>query len=142
MLNDAMVPDDMQFSASVVSTTDGSMGAVFRYTDAGNHYRFVMNRKSRFHQLQKAVNGTWTVLAENRRDFNYSQWYRIRILSVGNRHRVYVDGELFADVTDAAHPSGRVGLYVWQSSNVVFDNALVQTPQAELPVLVGVTTRC
>ncbi|MEE2886126.1 MAG: alkaline phosphatase D family protein [Planctomycetota bacterium] len=140
MLNDATIPDDMQFSLSAVNTTDGTMGAVFRYTDAANHYRFVMNRKSRYRQLQKVVNGTWTVLKESRQDFNYLQWYRLRILSVGSRHRVYVDDELFADITDTSHASGKVGFYAWQSSNVVFDNALVQRPQSELPVLVGVST--
>jgi hypothetical protein len=140
MINDAIIPDDMQFLASMANGTNGSMGAVFRYTDANNHYRMVVNRKDRYRQLQKVVNGTWTVLAQNRQDFNYTQWYRVRILSVGNRHRVYIDGELFADVLDSSHASGKVGLYAWQSKNVLFDNALVQSPQTELPALVGIST--
>lgn len=140
MLNNTSIPNDMQYSVTIANGTEGSMGVVFRYKDANNHYRMVMNRKTRFRELQKVVNGNWTVLVGTRQDFNYTQWYRLRVLSVDSRHRVYIDDELFADVTDTSHASGKVGLYAWQSNNVLFDNALVQTPQAELPVMVGITT--
>jgi hypothetical protein len=139
-LPQSTIPDDVQFTVQMSSLDKGSMGVVFRYQDAGNHYRFVMNRAARFRQLQKAVGGQWSILWQDRADYNLVQWYRIRTLSVGDRHRIFVDGELLVDVVDAAHQSGRVGMYCWQNAGLLLDNALIQTPHDELPVLVGITS--
>ena len=136
-----LIPNDIQFSVSMVNFDEHAMGVVFRYKDAANHYRFSWNLDDRKRQLQKVANGVWSVLWQDRTDYNMGQWYRIRVLAVGSRLRLFIDGEPIADVTDTSHPFGSVGMYVWQTAGILFENALVQTPLDELPVLVAVTTK-
>jgi pectate lyase len=50
--------------------------------------------------------------------------YRLRVESVGTRHRVYADGVKVLDVIDASHASGRVALLTYRSA-AEFDNVLV-----------------
>ena len=139
MIASATVPNDVQFTVDMLNYDDDGMGIVFRYKDAANHYRFSWNRLLRQRQLQKVVGGKWSILWSDNNDFNPRQWYRVRVEAVGDRLRLFVAGELLADVVDSSHKKGTVGIYSWSSAPVLFDRALIQKPHTLVPALVSVT---
>ena len=138
-VSDAAIPDDMGFSTTMVNFQEGAFGVVFRYKDAGNHYRFYLNELQRKRRLEKVVNGKWSVLWNEDNGFNPSQWYRIRVLTVGPRLRVFLDEEPVVDLVDTSHAKGTVGYYTWKSAGVLIDHALVQRPPKLVPTLAAVT---
>ncbi|MCA8955457.1 MAG: alkaline phosphatase D family protein [Planctomycetes bacterium] len=133
------VPDDVQLSAMMLSLSDGAFGVVFRYKDAGNHYRFTWHRRERYRALQKVVANAWTDLWRQPAEFNRLERYEIRIEAVADRLRLWVSGELLADVVDGSHTSGSLGIYTWKGRGTYVDSFTVQKPARELPTLAALT---
>lgn len=130
---------DFEYSVRIRSGDDDSIGAVFRYRDAGNTYRFAWDSERRFRRLTKAVGGKWTVLVEDDTPYTPGQWYDLRCVARGNRITVFVDEELFADLQDSSIPDGWVGVYCWANDDAAFDRVLIRQPPAERAVLTAIT---
>ena len=103
----------------------GAMGLVFRYRDDNNYYRFSMDHNRQYRRLVRVVNGIHTILAQD--DFTYELQfdYLITIEAMGDALRVYQDGAPIFDVTDAAQPSGAIGLYCYDNPSTWFNDVRV-----------------
>jgi hypothetical protein len=120
---------DQRFSFYVEAEDDDAVGCVFRYRNTGNYYRFSMDSQRSYRRLVKCQNNTFTLLWQDGFRFEPNTRYRVQVLAEGSRIRVWMGDtspELLADVTDTAHPSGRVGLYTWGNDSARFSTMLAE----------------
>ncbi len=110
---------------------DNWTGLATRYRDAGNHYGVRVNN-SGLVTLIRAAGGTVRTLASATFAITVNRPYRLRLESIGTRHRVYMNGVSVLNVDDTALPSGRVALFTHRAS-AEFDNLVAsRTPNAIL----------
>ncbi len=96
---------DYRLSARLLSDTDQGIGAVFRYQDADNYYRFSMDRSRGFRRLIKKVAGVVSTLWED-----------------------YLDGVELFNLDDPSLASGQIGLYCWANTGARFREVRVAAP--------------
>jgi len=113
----------LQFAAS------GWNGLATRYRDAGNYY-FVRVTGSDI-SLRSNVGGAITTISSVRAAILLNRPYRLRLESIGTRHRVYVNGLPVLDADDTALASGRAALLTQQSS-AEFDNVVASPTPATI----------
>jgi hypothetical protein len=117
--------------ATAFAGTDRWLGLATRYSDAANHY-YVTLRSSGSVSLKRMRGGTFTTLASAPVTVTPNRTYRLRIQSIGTRHRVFVDGIPLLDVDDATLASGRAALLTYRTA-AEFDNVVASpTPAATL----------
>lgn len=110
---------------------DNWTGLATRYRDAGNHYSVRVNN-SGLVTFTRATGGVVTPLASATFVITVNKPYRLRLESIGTRHRVYMNGVSVLDVDDTALASGRAALLTHRAS-AEFDNLVAsRTPNAIL----------
>lgn len=126
---------DHRLTVTVRSTDDDAIGVVFRYQDATHYYRFSMDRQRGYRRLTRVVGAVTSVLAED--DFVYSmgQDYELTVEAVGASLRIYQDGALIFDATDASYDHGRIGLYCWADQGARFADVRVDDFRKGAPVV-------
>lgn len=102
---------------------DRWVGVATRYRDPGNHY-YVTLRNSDTVELRRVRDGKITVLASRPLPVAANLSYRIRLESVGSRHRVFVNGVQRIAVTDPVFGRGRIALLTY-GATADFDNVIV-----------------
>lgn len=117
---------DYRLSLTMKSTDDDAIGAMFRFKDDRNYYRFVWDKQSGFRRLEKRVNGAFTTLAADTVAYTVGQNYYVTILAQGTKLQVSIDGQLVFSVTDSAMSGGTVALYSHLNSGAIFDNFMVE----------------
>jgi len=113
----------------LTANSDGWQGLATRYRDAGNHY-FVSVTSSSV-SLQRAVGGVFTSVATVRAAIPLNRPYRLRLESIGTRHRVYLNGVPLLDADDTSLASGRAALLTHRSS-AEFDNVVASPTPATI----------
>jgi hypothetical protein len=98
-------------------------GLITRRTDAANYY-YVTLRASGSIELKRRLNGNFTTLSSSPVPVQVGRKYRLRLESMGDQHRVYVDDQLLTSASDAALPEGTVGIAT-NRAIVDFDNVIV-----------------
>jgi hypothetical protein len=101
------------YSVRARTTDNDEFGVVFRYQSPRNFYRFSMDAQRHTRQLVKRVDGVYTVIAQDTGGYTPGDWYTLRVVAVGSRLQVFVDGRTVFDVIDASLPRGRIGMYTW-----------------------------
>ena len=110
--------------------TDNWTGLATRYRDAGNHYH-VMVSSSGIVTLRRAVGGVFTTVASASFAVTLNRPYRLRLESIGTRHRVYMNGIPVLDADDTALASGRAALLTHRAS-AEFDNVVASPTPATI----------
>ena len=123
---DQIVEADMR--ATQFSGADRWFGLIARYRDDSN-YHYVTLRSSNQLDIKKLVNGSIQTLASVPFTLQTNVSYRVRLETIGTRVRVYVNGVLRAEATDAAPTSefSSVGLATYKTA-MDADNFLVTQP--------------
>jgi hypothetical protein len=122
---------DHRLSARLRSDAGGSVGLVFRWVDADNHYRLSADATRRFRRLVKVENGAVTILREDAGRYTPGEPFRLEVEAVGARLTAYLDGVRLFTATDAAHPAGRVGLYAADDPTARCEQLEVRLPSLE-----------
>ncbi|MGC9089831.1 MAG: LamG-like jellyroll fold domain-containing protein [Caldisericia bacterium] len=123
---------DYTFSFEVTPTDDDGVGAVFRYQDKNNYYRFIMVRdssnKGPFRRIDKIVNGEpFQVLSiDNKNSFEINKKYKISVKVYGSSIKVFMDGVEILRAEDSTYKSGKIGFMTY-ASDASFDNLCVST---------------
>ncbi|HEY6125828.1 MAG TPA: hypothetical protein VIV63_14350 [Steroidobacteraceae bacterium] len=104
-------------------------GLATRYRDAGNYY-FVSVTSSSV-SLRRVVGGVLTTVSTIRAAIPLNRPYRLRLESIGTRHRVYLNGAPLLDADDSALASGRAALLTHRSS-AEFDNVVASPTPATI----------
>ena len=111
------------------STPTGSIGVVFRQQD-GRYYRYALHAQPAVRRLTRVDGSTATVLDEEDFAYDANRDYQLTVEVVGEQIRVYQDGALVFDVTDAEHAAGGVGLYAWDNDGAAFRDVRVDSLRA------------
>ncbi|QSQ15717.1 carboxypeptidase regulatory-like domain-containing protein [Myxococcus landrumensis] len=135
---------DYRFSFQSRGTDDDAWGAVFRYQDEQNYYRFFWlqdtTQGGALRRLERMKDGVLTVLADNSAPYPLNQWLDVVVQAQGDVLSVSVQGQELFRVQDSTLPSGKVGLYCWQQQNQLFRSIRVDT-LAGAPLYVETFTR-
>lgn len=117
------------FETSLTQLDNDTIGVVFYYQDARNHYRFTLDGETNRRQLVKVVNGVETVLASVKEGAPYNMEIPLLVAVTGNTINVFMgDRNVFAGpVVDASAPltGGTVGVYSSGQRSSVFDDIIV-----------------
>jgi hypothetical protein len=112
--------------ATLKSANYNAIGLMFRYVDAGNYYRFSMNRNFGYFDVTKVQNGVATTIAKNGGLFVMNQSYQIEIQVVGGSIKVFSNGSLsLSGIDPSPIRAGKIGLYDWANGASYFDNVIV-----------------
>jgi hypothetical protein len=101
-------------------------GLIARYKDEGNFY-YVTLRNSNEISLRKLVDGQTQVLATAPLPVSLHQSYKLRLATVGNSVRVWVDGTQRLQATDSSHTAGRFGFATYKTA-AAYDDLLTYDP--------------
>jgi hypothetical protein len=102
---------------------DRWVGLATRYSNAQNYY-YVTLRNSGSVQVKRMRNGSFATLASAPLSVTANRTYRVRLESIGETHRVYVDGVRMLDVDDPGGlTQGNVALLAYQT-RADFDNVV------------------
>lgn len=125
-LGDQIVQADLRPTA--FSGSDRWVGLIARYRDSGN-YHYVTLRSSGSLQIRRLVDGSIQTLATVPFTVQPNVSYRVRFEAIGTRLRVYVNGTLRAEATDASltRAVSSVGVAMYKAALDV-DNFLVVQP--------------
>lgn len=118
---------DVSVEVRFETDDDDAVGVLARYTGREAYYRFSVDRQLGYARLVARDAGGFTLLAEDLDHPGYAAGAPTRLgLTVrGDRLVATVDGVPVLSATDARHASGEVGLYVWGTTNVRFDDLVV-----------------
>jgi len=110
---------------TAVSTggTDRWVGLMTRRTDAANYY-YVTLRASGTIALKRMSAGAFTTLASATLPWTLNRNYRLRLESVGDLQRVFVDGVQVLEANDAVLKHGHAGLLSYRAA-ADYDNVIV-----------------
>ena len=125
---------NMRITTILRSEDDRAIGAVFRYENEDNYYRFSMNREHSNRRLISKVGGNTRVLWEDNVAYNQGRSYSLRVEAYGNDLLGYLDEALLFSVKDAAIGAGRAGFYCWANPGAHFEGLSVESLESP-PVL-------
>ncbi len=97
--------------------SDRWFGLATRWRNASNYY-YVTVRSSGMVSLRRNVNGVFREIASAPLPVILSRTYKVRLESIGTRHRVYVDGVPLLDADDNSLGSGRVALLTFEQRRI------------------------
>jgi len=98
-------------------------GLMSRYVDSANYY-YVTLRKSNELSLRRVTNGVITVLGTVPLTVTPGTAYRVRMETVGDRLRVFVNDELKLERAGAQIVAGRTGVVMYRARATVSTYAL------------------
>lgn len=127
--------DDYTLEFDVKKVSGNYFNVVFRYVDQGNHYLLEPSADEVHIALFKKVGGGgYTELTTSRplQDTTPGIWYHYIIEVQGDSIKVFVDGVLKFDVTDASLSAGKIGVGAWSGSVAYFDDVLVVGPNVKV----------
>jgi len=101
-------------------------GLITRYQDDSNYY-YVTVRKANTLSLRRLVNGAVQELDVAPMTVSTGQWYTLRMESIDDAIRVYVNGELRLEAKDSTFARGRYGLMAYRTA-ASFDDVLITEP--------------
>jgi len=116
---------DVGFRAALRPTASHAIGAVFRYADQNNYYRFAMDHADHYRRLVKNVAGVCTTLWEDKVACEAGRTYDFVVVLEGDQIWGYLDGLPLFAVTDADLRQGKVGLYCWHNAGAAFSSISV-----------------
>jgi hypothetical protein len=102
------------------------LGLMSHYVDSGN-YTYVTLRANNTISLRQLLNGNIVVLGTTPLNVTPGTGYRVRLESIGDLVRVYVNGELYLEATVRDQLPGRYGLVTYRAA-ADFDDVHVSQP--------------
>ncbi len=119
---------DYVLELTLRSTDNDAIGAVFRWQDADNHYRIVLDSESNTRSLVKVEGGVESTLATETGGTRFNADQALKVAIEGGAITAFLDGSLLfgGAVTDAAPiAAGSVGLYSSEQRSSQFDTVTV-----------------
>jgi hypothetical protein len=110
---------------AVGTGTQPWFGLFVRYRDANNYY-YVTVRNSNEISLRRLLNGVVTVLDSAPFTVTTGPWYKLRMEAIQDQLRVYADGRLILEGTDATISEGRYGAIMYKAATMYDDVAVTQ----------------
>lgn len=102
-----------------------AMGLMFRYTDAGNFYRFSWNSRTAYARIVRCVDGRFDLVKSVSYKYSKGRTYTISVLAIGQQLRVFVDGSILLACQDGSLGSGSIALYSAANKGSIFDQITI-----------------
>ncbi|HEV8239544.1 MAG TPA: hypothetical protein VGS57_09265 [Thermoanaerobaculia bacterium] len=115
-----------RLSVDLRSDAGGSIGIVFRWRDAANHYRLAADATLPYRRLVKVEAGVVSVLWEDQGSYAPGEPFELVVEAFGSRLTAYLDGVRLCELVDTAHAAGRVGLYACNDPTARFERLEVR----------------
>ena len=119
---------DVRLQFQMRAEDDDALGALLRFRDDDNYYRFSWDRQRGYQRLVKKAGGVFTLLAENSVAHQMGRNYAVELLAQGNQLAVTIDGNTVLEALDSSHTTGTVGFYTWGMQGAFFDDVAVSGP--------------
>jgi hypothetical protein len=128
-----MTNQSVQADFRPIDFADGDrwFGVATHYVNAANHY-YVALRSGGFVTFRRVQAGRHVTLANRVFPVTPGHRYRLRLESIGSRHRVYVNEQRLVDVFDDVLVAGRAAVFT-QGASADIDNVVV-TPNHRTPL--------
>ena len=120
--------DDYRVVVRMRSDDAAAIGVAFRWRDHKNYYRLSLDAQRSYRRLVKVEDGVVTILWQDASSYTIGVPFTLTIDATGDRLVGYQGDDLLFDLTDAAHPAGRVGLYCWANTGARFERITVKRP--------------
>ncbi len=102
-------------------------GLAFRVQDAKNYYQTLVDPRDSKVSLRKYVNGQPSTIKQGQAQIQPNQWQELRAEFVGNRLRIFLNGQAVIEVSDGTFKNGMAGLGAPAGSAICFDDAEVRS---------------
>ena len=113
-----------------------TIGMLFGYQDADNHYRFEMNARNGYRKLWRVQGGIFTELVTSPQSYLGDQWINLRIIHQNGVILIFVDGTQVMAAKDATYGNGKVAFFCAINASCSFDNlAVLAAPNDPMPGL-------
>lgn len=110
---------DYELSFDISSSDDDGIGAIVRYQDRNNYYRFILVQDSAnrgpFRRLEKFEKGQRTLLAEDKNGYTPGQIYHFEFKAIEDALEVWMDGIKILSARDSSFGSGKAGFVAYAS---------------------------
>ncbi|HEY7218237.1 MAG TPA: family 16 glycoside hydrolase [Candidatus Binatia bacterium] len=116
-----------RLAMKIRSTDSDYIGAMFRYQDPNNYYRFSWSSKDRSRRLEKRVGGVFQVLAQDSAPYTVGQTYSLQIVAQDSSLKVFIDGRPVFSVIDGTISEGTIALYSYANQGSAFDDIVVDS---------------
>ena len=117
---------DYRVALKLRSSSQNTVGFMFRYQDNDNFYRFSWNRQTKSRQLEKVENGVLTVLARDSVSYVIGRTYNVEFIAQGTLLSVKIDGAQVFSVQDSSFSGGTIALYSAANQGSIFDDVVVE----------------
>jgi hypothetical protein len=118
--------DDYRLVVRLRNDKGEALGIVFRHQSAKEHYRFVLENKTR--SFERVDTDGAKELWRDSTPMLLGREYVLTVECVGARFSVYVDGQLACEVVDATFATGAVGMYAYGCPGARFLEFSVAAP--------------
>ncbi|HEY4575170.1 MAG TPA: hypothetical protein VIJ26_14430, partial [Thermoanaerobaculia bacterium] len=122
---------DYRYIADLRCDSGGTLGVVFRWVDADNHYRLSLDAGLKYRRLIKREKGQVSVLWEDGQGYTAGEPLRLTVEAVGSRLTGFLGGDRLFQITDTAHAAGLVGLYCAGNPDARFEAVEVRRPSLD-----------
>lgn len=119
---------DYRLTVRLQSDDNDAIGAVVRWTDPENFYRFAMDSERAYREFVRVVDGETTLLWRDEVRFEAGREYALTVDCVGTDLAVSLDGVELCRVSDDSHTAGTVGLYCRANVAARFRSVRVEVP--------------
>ena len=119
--------------------TSFGVGVKFRYADPTNFFCAGLGFWDKEISFGKQNDSGWYELAfygADESNLVSDQWYNLKIESIGNHHKIYLDDVLRIDTTDNDHlNSNEIGLLTWSTNTSFYDDLKIKLLMSPEPIL-------
>ncbi len=117
-------------SCEMSADDDDGIGAIVRYQDSENYYRFIMVQdsynKGPFCRLELFNQGERIVLDEIDDGYVRNQVYLVEIKVKGDTIEVWLDGDKILSAKDKTIKAGKIGFMAYATESLAIQNVLVK----------------
>jgi hypothetical protein len=117
---------DYRLSVRLRSDDQGQAGILFRYADEENYYRFRLDAFGNERVLERIENGRTVSLWQGSGSYTVGEPFNLTVDAAGSRLVGYWNNTRLFDLTDAAHSTGRIGLFCFDSWDTRFERVEVR----------------
>ena len=122
---------DYELSAEMSVNDDDGIGAIIRYVDKDNYYRFIMVHDAAndgpFRRLEKFEDGKRILLDEVKEGYDTGHGYKLQFMAIGDQISVWLDGEKVLEAKDQTFKSGKIGFMSYATDSLAIRNVRVKT---------------
>lgn len=126
---------DYELSSEISSQDDDGFGAILRYVDKENYYRFIMvddpTNGGPFRRLEKFVKGERILLDEAKEGYESAHPYKLQFLAYGDKLEVWLDGQKILEAKDNTFSSGKIGFMSYATDSLAIRSVKVRKTTGE-----------